>query len=97
MLKAGAGECDVLLAGTNPFLPGLISNPAGSVDIVEVFMWRLLGKLSHYQMGSPGTVPHPCASPALTAGSPSNTGNGERKGRILEKTASESWAGKICL
>lgn len=64
----------MLFVGTKPLLLGLISNPAGSVDIMDIFIWRVLGKLSKRteQTGCLGTVPSPCADSALTAGSLSN-------------------------
>lgn len=36
--QEGAQVRDALLVGTKPFLLDLISNPAGSVDIVDIFM-----------------------------------------------------------
>lgn len=62
----------MLFVGTKPLLLGLISNPAGSVDIMDIFIWRVLGKLSKRTEGCLGTVPSPCADSALTAGSLSN-------------------------
>lgn len=37
---------NVAVVGKKPFISGPISSPAGSVDIMGVFMRRLLGNLS---------------------------------------------------
>lgn len=67
--QEGAQVRDALLVGTKPFLLDLISNPAGSVDIVDIFMWRLLGKLSKLTDGvswhSSQSVCKPCSHSRL--------------------------------
>lgn len=89
-----AQVCDVLLVGTKLLLLGLISIPAGSVDITDIFMWRFLGKLSKLTDGVSWHGAQALCKPCSHSRLPVQHLKWGEKRLNPGKIASESWAGK---